>query len=93
MNLAIALTAARQGATVCNHVEVLELLKKKDDTGKEKLFGAKVKDTITGKTWEVKAKCIINATGPFTDHVNICLAFNLTVNKNAIRFFPDSKNG
>ncbi len=50
MNLAIALTAARQGATVCNHVEVLELLKKKDESGKDKLCGAKVKDTITGKT-------------------------------------------
>ncbi|XP_037048717.1 glycerol-3-phosphate dehydrogenase, mitochondrial isoform X1 [Bradysia coprophila] len=69
MNLAIALTAARQGATVCNHVEVTELMKKKDANGQNKLCGAKVKDTITGKTWEVKAKCIINATGPFTDHI------------------------
>lgn len=50
MNLAIALTAARQGATICNHVEVLELMKKKDESGKDKLCGAKVKDTITGKT-------------------------------------------
>lgn len=50
MNLAIALTAARQGATICNHVEVLELLKKKDESGQDKLCGAKVKDTITGKT-------------------------------------------
>lgn len=50
MNLAIALTAARQGATVCNHVEVLELMRKKDENGKDKLCGAKVKDTITGKT-------------------------------------------
>lgn len=50
MNLAIALTAARQGATICNHVEVLELMKKKDENGKDKLCGAKVKDTITGKT-------------------------------------------
>lgn len=49
MNLAIALTAARQGATICNHVEVLELMKKKDENGNEKLCGAKVKDTITGK--------------------------------------------
>lgn len=69
MNLAIALTAGRQGATVCNHVEVLELLKKPDASGKQKLCGAKVKDTITGKVWDIKAKCIINATGPFTDSI------------------------
>lgn len=69
MNLAIALTAARQGATICNHVEVVKLLKKTDARGDEKLCGATVKDTITGKVWDVKAKCIINATGPFTDHI------------------------
>lgn len=69
MNLAVALTAARQGATVVNHVEVTKLLKKKDAQGKEKLCGAMVKDMLTGKEWEVKAKCIINATGPFTDHI------------------------
>lgn len=69
MNLAVALTAARQGATVVNHTEVTGLLKKKDETGKEVLCGVKVKDTITNKQWEVKGKCIINATGPFTDHI------------------------
>ncbi|XP_059607589.1 glycerol-3-phosphate dehydrogenase, mitochondrial isoform X1 [Phlebotomus argentipes] len=69
MNLAIALTAARHGAAVSNHVEVTELLKKKDETGKEVLCGAKVKDCITNKEWTIKAKCIINATGPFTDHI------------------------
>lgn len=24
---------------------------------------------MTGKEWDVKAKCIINATGPFTDSI------------------------
>jgi glycerol-3-phosphate dehydrogenase len=47
MNLAIALTASRHGATVCNHVEVLELNKKKDEkTGKMVLCGAKVRVCI-----------------------------------------------
>lgn len=27
------------------------------------------KDELTGKEWDVKAKCIINATGPFTDSI------------------------
>lgn len=69
MCLAIALTAARHGAAIANHVEVLELLKKKDDQGKEILCGAKVRDNITKKEWTIKAKCIINATGPFTDDI------------------------
>lgn len=69
MNLAVALTAARQGATVVNHTEVTSLLRKKDESGQEKLCGVKVRDTITNKEWEVKGKCIINATGPFTDHI------------------------
>jgi glycerol-3-phosphate dehydrogenase len=69
MNLAIALTAARHGAAIANHVEVTELLKKKDASGKDVLCGAKVKDTITNKEWIINAKCIINATGPFTDSI------------------------
>ncbi|XP_063358141.1 glycerol-3-phosphate dehydrogenase, mitochondrial isoform X1 [Cydia amplana] len=64
MNLAIALTAARHGATIVNHVSVTKLHK----TG-GKLSGARVKDEITGKEWDVKAKSIINATGPFTDSI------------------------
>lgn len=69
MNLAVALTAARQGATVVNHTEVTALLKKPNAEGKEKLCGVKVRDTITNKEFEVKGKCIINATGPFTDFI------------------------
>ena len=69
MCLAVALTAARHGATVANHVEVLELLKKKDDKGKMVLCGAKLKDNLSNKEWTIKAKCIINATGPFTDSI------------------------
>lgn len=69
MCLAVALTAARHGATVANHVEVQELHKKKDASGKEVLCGARLKDMLTNKEWNVKAKCIINATGPFTDSI------------------------
>ena len=69
MCLAVALTAARHGATVANHVEVQELHKKKDASGNEVLCGAKLRDNLTNKEWNVKAKCIINATGPFTDSI------------------------
>ncbi|XP_058823959.1 glycerol-3-phosphate dehydrogenase, mitochondrial isoform X1 [Topomyia yanbarensis] len=69
MCLAISLTAARHGAAITNHVEVTQLLKKKNEAGKEVLCGAKVRDNITKKEWTIKAKCIINATGPFTDSI------------------------
>ncbi|XP_036947279.1 glycerol-3-phosphate dehydrogenase, mitochondrial isoform X1 [Acanthopagrus latus] len=68
MNLAIGLTAARYGAAVANYTEVVHLLKTKDtQTGKEKVCGAHCRDVITGKEFDVKAKVVINATGPFTD--------------------------
>lgn len=69
MCLAVALTAARHGATVANHVEVLKLHKKKDAEGKEVLCGATLRDNLSKKEWDVKAKCIINAAGPFTDSI------------------------
>jgi glycerol-3-phosphate dehydrogenase len=71
MNVSLAMTAALYGATVVNHAEVTGLIK--DANGK--LCGATVKDKIperNGKTAEgfnIKAKCIINCTGPFTDGV------------------------
>ncbi|XP_013888375.1 glycerol-3-phosphate dehydrogenase, mitochondrial isoform X3 [Austrofundulus limnaeus] len=68
MNLAIALSAARYGAAVANYTEVVRLLKTKDQqSGKEKVCGARCRDVITGQEFDVKAKCVINATGPFTD--------------------------
>lgn len=67
MNLAIALTAARYGAVVTNHVKVTNLLK--DENGK--VSGARVMDTLTGNEWDVKAKSVINATGPFTDSIRL----------------------
>ncbi|CAH0557804.1 unnamed protein product [Brassicogethes aeneus] len=68
MNLAIAVTAARHGATVLNHVSATNLIKEKVG-GKEIITGVGVKDEMTGKTWNVPAKCVINATGPFTDSI------------------------
>ncbi|KAK5729497.1 mitochondrial glycerol-3-phosphate dehydrogenase [Elasticomyces elasticus] len=68
MNTSIAMTAALYGATMVNHLEVTAL--EKDENGR--LCGAKVKDNIAaadgGKDeFTIKARGIINATGPFTD--------------------------
>ncbi|NP_001086009.1 glycerol-3-phosphate dehydrogenase 2 S homeolog [Xenopus laevis] len=70
MNLAIALTAARYGAATANYTEVVRLLRKIDpESGKELVCGARCRDILTGQEFDVRAKCVINATGPFTDSV------------------------
>lgn len=71
MNISLAMTAALYGATMVNHLEVTSL--EKDANGK--LCGARVKDLIDvkdGKTpdeFTIKARGVINATGPFTDSI------------------------
>lgn len=71
MNISLAMTAALYGCTVVNHMQVTGLTK--DPSGK--LNGAKVKDLVTEKNGQegeeltVRAKGIINATGPFTDSI------------------------
>ncbi|KAM3427404.1 hypothetical protein MY4824_009468 [Beauveria thailandica] len=71
MNVSIAMTAALYGATVANHTEVTGLLK--DVNGH--ICGAKIRDNIAvrnGKPIEdftVRAKCVVNCTGPFTDAI------------------------
>ncbi|CAN5907980.1 FAD-dependent oxidoreductase [soil metagenome] len=64
MNVAIALTAAREGAAVANHVMVTHLLKESGE-----VCGAGVRDTLSGETWDIAAKVVVNATGPFADAV------------------------
>ena len=63
MNLAPILMAIRHGVVVTNYTEVTGL--QKDLAGK--LVGAVVKDTHTGAEFQVRAKSIVNAAGPFTD--------------------------
>ncbi|KAK3714195.1 mitochondrial glycerol-3-phosphate dehydrogenase [Vermiconidia calcicola] len=71
MNVSLAMTAALYGTTIVNHMEVTEL--EKDANGR--CCGAKVKDLVQEKDgkvpeeFSIKAKGIINATGPFTDSI------------------------
>eukprot|EP00117_Sycon_ciliatum_P038054 scpid85060/ scgid28348/ Glycerol-3-phosphate dehydrogenase, mitochondrial len=69
MCLAIALSAACEGATVSNYMEVKSLIKERDADGQETVRGANLVDKMTGEEFAVRAKCVVNATGPFTDAV------------------------
>ena len=70
MNLAIALTAGQNGATVVNHCAVESLVT--DGTPGEAGYtvnGAYVTDDVTGKHIKVNAKVVINACGVFSDKI------------------------
>jgi len=64
MAISIALTAAQHGATVANHVGVTGLIKEDG-----RISGVSVTDSITGESWPVYARVVVNATGPFTDNM------------------------
>ncbi|WP_319412725.1 FAD-dependent oxidoreductase [uncultured Cohaesibacter sp.] len=65
MAISIAMTAERAGAVMANHVEVISLL---HDEAKN-VVGAHVRDSYSGEEWDVRAKKVINATGPFADGI------------------------
>ncbi|XP_017049624.1 glycerol-3-phosphate dehydrogenase, mitochondrial [Drosophila ficusphila] len=65
MCLSVALTAARYGADICNHMKVVRLIKNKDGN----VAGAEAVDQLTGKKYSIRAKVVVNATGHMSDSV------------------------
>jgi len=62
MAVSIAVAAAERGALIASHVEVTALEK----TG-GRVTGALAVDALTGAALTVRAKVVVNATGPFSD--------------------------
>jgi glycerol-3-phosphate dehydrogenase len=62
--LTIARTALDRGATVVNYVRALRLC-----YAGGRVAGAVVRDEETGRTYEVRAKAVVNATGIFADEL------------------------
>ncbi|PKN13629.1 MAG: FAD-dependent oxidoreductase [Deltaproteobacteria bacterium HGW-Deltaproteobacteria-4] len=62
--IALARTAVDQGATVINHLPVTALIKQSGQ-----VFGVIAKDVENGREYELHAKVVINATGPFCDTI------------------------
>ena len=60
----LAQTAAEQGAVLMNYMPVQAILKKAD-----LVRGVEAQDLETGRSFQLEAKVVINATGPFTDSV------------------------
>ncbi len=62
--IAIARTAAEHGALLVNHLEVNTLL---HEAGK--VSGVRCRDTLSGAAFDLKAACVVNATGVWVDHL------------------------
>ena len=60
----LAQTAAEQGACLVNYCRLNSFLK----TGKQ-ISGVVLEDVLSGKTYQVHCRCVVNATGIFTDKV------------------------
>ena len=58
-------TAFEQGATLLNYAQVTELTQ----DGEGFVDGVRFRDVETGERIEARAKVVINATGPFADHL------------------------
>ena len=64
--LALARTAAEQGALLVNYCSATGLL---HEAGK--VVGLQVKDQQTGKSYAIKSGCVVNATGVWVDHLRM----------------------
>ena len=65
LTLASALAARDAGASVANHLTIIAGTHATDAT--KRLTGVVVKDGLTGATFPIQARVIINATGPWSD--------------------------
>lgn len=62
--LEVALTAVQHKAVVCNYVEAVHF-----DLAAGRPAIIQVRDHVSGKTMEVRARQVLNATGPWVDRV------------------------
>jgi len=59
-----AISAYRAGCCVANKVEVEGFIKREGQ-----VVGAEVKDTLTGEKFAVRARCVVNATGAWSNRL------------------------
>jgi glycerol-3-phosphate dehydrogenase len=90
--LAVVRSAANAGADVANYVEAITPL-----TERDRLVGITAKDMLTGGEFEIRAKVVVNTTGPWLERVSSLLsghrtawklalskAFNLLINRQLV---------
>jgi glycerol-3-phosphate dehydrogenase len=65
LTLANAVDATKHGAVVLNHASVTALT-----VDGERAAGATVRDALTGESFGIRARVVMNATGPWTDTIH-----------------------
>jgi len=63
--VALACTAAAAGAATANHAEATALIK----DGYGHVVGVRVTDRQSGRAFDVHARAVVNATGPYADRL------------------------
>ncbi|HMA49987.1 MAG TPA: FAD-dependent oxidoreductase [Magnetospirillaceae bacterium] len=63
--ISLVQTARQQGAVLANQIEASGL--RHDQAGR--VNGAELRDRLTGERWDIRARAVINATGPFADSI------------------------
>jgi len=87
LNVLAALDAARHGAVVRNHTEVTGLIIEsgspaKEDSGPSggaaarRVAGVRVRDVLTGRTAEIRARVTVNACGPWVPRIAAMAGLN-----------------
>jgi len=69
--LSIALTAIQHGALCLNYVEMIDVLYSDETSSSGKAIGAKCFDKLTNTEFNIYAKSVVFAGGPFTDELRL----------------------
>lgn len=64
MTLSFLLSAAKAGAAIANYTEAISFLKEGN-----RIIGIKAKDHLTGEIFDIRARLILNISGPWTFQV------------------------
>lgn len=63
-SLSFVLSAVKKEAVVANYVKADDLIKKGN-----RIIGVKAKDELSGDSFDIRAKVVVNNSGPWVDHV------------------------
>ena len=66
-NIAIAMSAAEKGAVISNYVEMMDVIREDNQNKTGNVVGVQAQDRMTGTYFNIHAKKVVFAGGPFTD--------------------------
>ncbi len=64
LTLAILLSASKEGADLANYLRAIGFLRNQD-----RIIGIRAQDMLTGETLDIRARIVVNCSGPWIDRV------------------------